>query len=190
MGHCPGVETRRQPDARSSRRISAINWKRCLASGGFGPFGGGNGNGAGGGGNGSGPPPGCTSDTGSDCSPEPSLPCWFQAVGKNGLTVGFDLLGFIPGEGVAATGVKVGAALAGSANSLIAGDTDTEKAVGSVGNIIGAQFALLGYRGYAELGRAVPIAGTVLNLGLLIYDVAHTVGDYGKCTNSPTGLYD
>jgi len=108
------------------------------------------------------------------------IQCIGKVAAKDGASLVGDGLGFIPGVTAVKTGIKIGGSLLSSANSTVNGSSTNGRAIGGVGGIIGAQLALLSYEGYG-LASAVPIVGTIFNIGLTGYDVYSTVQDIKSC---------
>lgn len=114
-----------------------------------------------------------------------SAKCLQQALGKNGVSLGLDIAGSIPGEGTAASIAQYGVSLASAVNSAKTNDTTggllaaggmTTSLVSALASATGAQHGVL---------KAVPFVGTIFNILGAKHDLSGVAKDYQECMNQP-----
>jgi len=112
-----------------------------------------------------------------------SVKCLQEALGKNGISLGLDAAGFIPGESQAAAGVQLGVAGASYVNSLANKD-----ASGAVTSVIGGQITGVGMAQHAltgSAGKAIPFVGYGVNTYSTLHDLGAAQKDYDACMSKP-----
>ncbi len=109
--------------------------------------------------------------------------CVGQTGARNGVALGLDVAGFIPGEKLlgASAGVvtMVGVGIAASATSLYRGDLAGFVA-GSAGSNLAAIGSAAKFAGYSA-AEAIPVIGTVINAGVTAHDLYHAYQSYQAC---------
>ena len=115
----------------------------------------------------------------SNSNRQKQLSCARKTLRKNAISLGLDAVGFIPGEGIAATLGQIGVGTASTINSASSGDSG-----GAFANIAGLQLAALAPAArIAGLGvaKSIPLLGTALNVVSTGRDVYSAYGDYQGC---------
>lgn len=111
--------------------------------------------------------------------------CLQESEGKNGIALGLDAAGFIPGEGLAHAGVQYGIALASSANSIVNGDT-LGRNMGAAGSGVALVDAVNNIQpGAPAWAKAVPFVGTIVNGVATAHDLSSAYKDYQACMSHP-----
>jgi RHS repeat-associated protein len=115
-----------------------------------------------------------------------SLFCGGDALKNNGVALGLDAAGFVPGESLFAAGVQTGVAAASFANSM--NHSDAEGAgLAYTGGVLTATGALAKQTGLSA-AKAVPFAGKIVNGIATAHDLKNTAKDYNTCMAG--GKYD
>ena len=107
--------------------------------------------------------------------------CFRQAVAHNSVSLALDAAGFIPGEGVPKAVTQLGVGLAGVANSAIQ-KSGSGVFLGIAGIHLTALEPFAKEAGWS-VAKAVPVAGTLLNVGATLYDLSSVGKDYRACIN-------
>ena len=112
-----------------------------------------------------------------------SVKCLQEALGKNGISLGLDAAGFIPGESQAAAGAQLGVAGASYVNSLANKDAN-----GAVTSVIGGQITGVGMAQHSltgSAGKAIPFVGYLVNGYATLHDLGAAQKDYDACMSRP-----
>lgn len=115
--------------------------------------------------------------------PSKSDRCVAQALKKNGISLGLDAAGFIPGEGLAAAGIQYGIATASAVNSAVHGDT-LGRNMGAAGEFVSI-IAAVNSLGPTTWGKAIPFVGYIVNGIATTHDLSSTYKDYQTCMSHP-----
>lgn len=117
--------------------------------------------------------------TGPNCTDFKPLFCAGDALKNNGVALGLDAAGFIPGESQLAAAAQTGVAAASFANSLSHADA---YGAGSayVGGVLTGVGTLAKQTGFSW-AKAVPIAGYFFNGLGTAHDLWNTYEDYQSC---------
>jgi hypothetical protein len=108
------------------------------------------------------------------------LQCAQNSLGNNGIALGLDAAGFVPGESQAAAGVQVGVGVASIANSSAHGDAKGVQ-LGFTGTTITAT-----NMGLKEMGvglKAIPFVGYFFNGLAAKHDLSSLSADYKACVS-------
>jgi hypothetical protein len=111
--------------------------------------------------------------------------CFDETLGKNGVSLGLDAAGFIPGEGLAHAGYQYVIALASSGNSIMHGDI-VGRNMGAAGSAVSLVDAVNNIEpGAPAWAKAVPFVGTIVNGIATAHDLSSAYKDYQACMSHP-----
>lgn len=107
--------------------------------------------------------------------------CLGETGKKNGASLTLDALGFIPGEGQAKALTDIGLGVAATVVSAM--QKDSKGAFMSIAGMQIAAFEPFAKQAGWSIAKAVPIAGTLLNVGATGRDLYLAVEDFQECMN-------
>jgi hypothetical protein len=105
--------------------------------------------------------------------------CTSQALAKNGVSLALDAAGFIPGESTFNAALQVGVGVTSTVYSATQGDT-TGSIMGAAGTGLSVFGPIAKQAGWG-VAKAVPWAGTLLNVAGTVKDVNSFDADFQSC---------